>query len=83
LPNPPKNGGERTARPRRNRPSMSRGPTTFRKRDVTAAVEAVTTAGYEVLRVEVGKDGRIIVVTSKGTVEAPEAADKNEWDDAV
>jgi hypothetical protein len=48
---------------------MSRAPTTFRQRDVTAAVKAVTAAGYEVLRVEVDKQGRITVVTTKGTLE--------------
>jgi hypothetical protein len=60
---------------------MSRGPTTFRQRDVVAAVKAVTAAGYDVLRVEVDKAGRIVVVTTKGAVEPPEpVADQNEWD---
>ena len=62
---------------------MSRGPTTFRQRDVVAAVKAVTAAGYDVLRVEVDKAGRIIVTTTKGTIEPPDTADKNEWDSAV
>jgi hypothetical protein len=34
-----------------------------------------------VARVEIGKDGKIIVVTGAGAVDAPEAADKNEWDE--
>jgi hypothetical protein len=63
---------------------MARGPTTFKQRDVVAAVKAVTAAGYEVLRVEVDKAGKIVVVTTKGAVEAPETVDdKNEWDSAV
>jgi hypothetical protein len=63
---------------------VSRGPTTFRKRDVTAAVEAVTAAGYEVVKVEIGKDGKISVITTKGAIEPIEAPpDRNEWDDAV
>jgi hypothetical protein len=63
---------------------MPRGPTTFKKRDVVTAVEAVTAAGYDVLRVEVDKSGKIVVVTTKGAVEAPGTVDdKNEWDDAV
>jgi hypothetical protein len=63
---------------------MPRGPTTFRKRDITVAVEAVTAAGYEVLRVEVDKAGKISVITTRGIVEPVEMpADKNEWDDAI
>ena len=63
---------------------MSRGPATFRQRDVAAAIKAVTAAGYEVLRVEVDKSGKIVVVTTKGAVEVPEVADrKNEWDEVL
>ena len=54
---------------------MSRGPATFRQRDLTAAVKAMQAAGCEVARVEIGKDGKIVVVTGKGAAEAPEAAD--------
>ena len=60
---------------------MSRGPATFRQRDVVAAVKAVTAAGYEVLRVEVDKAGKISVVTTKGAVEAVDY--KNEWDEVL
>ena len=56
---------------------MSRGPTTFRQRDVTAAVKAVTAAGYEVVRGEVDKDGKIAIVTTKGAIDP---APGNEWD---
>jgi len=62
---------------------MSRRPVNFRKRDITAAVEAVTAAGYTVLRVEVDKAGKISVITTRGTVEPDEVAERNEWDDAV
>jgi hypothetical protein len=44
---------------------MSRGVCTFRQRDVTAAVKAVIAAGVPVERVEIDKDGKIVVVTSK------------------
>ena len=58
---------------------MARGPLTFRQRDLTAAVKAMRAAGCEVARVEVGRDGKIIVVTGK-----PEAltgsSQINEWD---
>ena len=61
---------------------MSRGPTTFRARDMTMAVKAVTAAGYQVLRVEVDKTGKIVVVTTKGAVELT-CLEKNEWDTVV
>src|SRR5205085_140458 len=34
---------------------MSRGPATFRQRDVTAAVKAATAAGLNIARVEIGE----------------------------
>lgn len=37
---------------------------TFRKRDVQAAVKAVTAAGEKVARVELDANGKIIIVTS-------------------
>jgi hypothetical protein len=43
--------------------SMTRGRSTFRRRDVTSLVRGVVAAGLNVLRVEVGKDGGIVVVT--------------------
>ncbi|HVH77160.1 MAG TPA: hypothetical protein VM755_19770 [Stellaceae bacterium] len=59
---------------------MARGPTTFRQRDVTAAVKAVEAAGYKVERVEIDKVGKIVVVTTEGARMVRETADKNEWD---
>ena len=44
---------------------MVRGPCTFKERDVTRALRAVVRAGIEVQRVEVDKDGRIIIVIAK------------------
>ena len=41
----------------------------IRKR-VAAAVEAVRTAGVEVSRVEVDKDGRIVIIAGKSTESA-------------
>ncbi len=43
---------------------MARGPCTFRKCDLTRAVEAARKAGVEIARVEVGKDGKIVIVTA-------------------
>lgn len=58
---------------------MSRGPTTFRQRDVEAAIRAARNAGEQVYRVEVGKDGRIIIITSRENAEPPAPA--NPWDE--
>ena len=60
---------------------MARGPLTFRQNNVTRMVKAVVAAGVEVLRVEVDKDGKIIVVTSETGKTAP-AIGVNEWDEA-
>jgi hypothetical protein len=60
---------------------MARGPTTFRQRDVAAAIKAAKSAGIEVARVEIGKDGKIVIVTGKP--EQPPVGDTNEWDSAV
>ena len=57
---------------------MSRGPCTFKQNDVTRAVKAVVAAGVEVARVEVDKDGRIVVIASKPGPDASREA--NEWD---
>ena len=55
--------------PRAHRPPLltivARSPSTFRQRDVTAAVKAVIGAGYEVQRVEVDAAGKIVIVTGK------------------
>jgi hypothetical protein len=56
---------------------MSRAPSTFRKQDVTRAVKAVRCAGVDIVRVEIAKDGRIIIVTAADTEPKAEA---NEWD---
>lgn len=48
---------------------MARTPSTFRQRDLAAAVKAVRSAGCEVKSVEVGKNGTIAVVTTAGGVE--------------
>ena len=59
---------------------MARGQSTFRQRDLTAAVKAVVAAGCEVVRVEVDKDGKIVVVTGKPQGPVSEGRGGNEWD---
>jgi hypothetical protein len=58
---------------------MSRGTCTFKQTDVTKAVKAVVAAGVEVARVEVDKDGRIVVIAGK-PIAASDGEGTNEWD---
>lgn len=56
---------------------MSRGPHTFKKRDLTRALEAVKAAGVPVARVEVNRDGRIVIVAGE------QASASGAWDKAI
>jgi hypothetical protein len=60
---------------------MSRGPQTFKQRDVAAAIRAVAAAGREVERIEIHRDGNIIVILANGK-EQPvgKPGCGNEWD---
>jgi hypothetical protein len=58
---------------------MTRAPATFRQQDVTRAIRAAIAAGVDIARIEVAKDGRIIIVTAAHTEPKAEA---NEWDRA-
>jgi hypothetical protein len=55
---------------------MARAPSTFRQQDVTRAVKAVRCAGVDIARVEIARDGRIIIVPAV----AAQTRDENEWD---
>jgi hypothetical protein len=54
---------------------MSRGPVTFRQRDVTAAVKAIEAAGKTVFGVEITREGTIRVITHEPPRPGPEPAD--------
>jgi hypothetical protein len=42
---------------------MARRPDRFRERDLTKAVRGVAAAGVDITRVEIEKDGKIVVIT--------------------
>lgn len=51
-----------------------RGPASFRQSDVTRAIKATQKAGVALARVEIGRDGKIILVT--GAEAAPDDLDR-------
>jgi hypothetical protein len=58
---------------------MSRGPCTFKQQDVTRALRATVAAGIEVQRIEIEKDGKIIVVTGNAGSTNEHATDLEKW----
>lgn len=60
---------------------MSRGQQTFKQSDVTKALKATVKAGIAVGRVEIDKNGKIVIVTTKPEdAGRGEKTEKNEWD---
>jgi hypothetical protein len=57
---------------------MARPPSTFRQSDITKAIRAARKAGVENVRVEITKDGKLVIIT--GTAAEPAQAEMNEWD---
>ena len=56
---------------------MARAPAIFRQADVTRAFRAAQAAGVRVARVEIDREGKIVIVTADELVERREG---NEWD---
>jgi hypothetical protein len=48
---------------------MARGKLTFRQRDLTAAIKGAQAAGMSIGRVEIGRDGKIVIIAA-GTATA-------------
>jgi hypothetical protein len=55
---------------------MARAPAIFRQADVTRAFRAAQAAGVRVARVEIDRDGKIVIVTA----DELERREGNEWD---
>jgi hypothetical protein len=58
---------------------MSRAPYSFKQRDMTRAVKAVVAAGLAIARVEVDRDGKIVIVPGTPRVTTESSA----WDKAI
>jgi hypothetical protein len=55
---------------------MARAPAIFRQQDVTRAFRAAQAAGVRVARVEIDREGKIVIVTA----DELERREANEWD---
>jgi ribosomal protein L18E len=58
---------------------MARGACTFKQQDVTRALKATQAAGLNVQRIEIDKNGKIVVVTGEIIDQGPQPQG-NEWD---
>jgi hypothetical protein len=56
---------------------MARAQSTFRERDVRAAIKAAEAVGHTVASVKINRDGQIEIVLGKSSYEADPAPD---WD---
>jgi hypothetical protein len=59
---------------------MARAPSTFWQQDVTKAVKAVAAAGVHIVRVEIDKAGKIVIIAGGATYQSGENTEANEWD---
>ena len=60
---------------------MSRGPVNFKQRDLCSAVRAVVQAGQQVDRIEIRRDGSIVVILANGKEQPVGKSGADEWED--
>jgi len=61
---------------------MTRGPCTFKQRDVTQALKAAVAAGLRVARIEIDRQGKIAVFAASDDTSAPHPMGKlQNWED--
>lgn len=58
---------------------MARGRCTFKQQDVTRLLKATVAAGIEVQRIEIDRDGKMVVVAGKKLGQANERRGGDEW----
>jgi hypothetical protein len=59
---------------------MARAPYTFRQLDVTRAIKATKAAGVDIARIEIARDGKIVIITAPEAAVQVEVGEDNEWD---
>jgi hypothetical protein len=59
---------------------MARGSCTFKQQDVTRLLKATVAAGIEVERIEIDRDGKMVVVAAKQLEQVNERRGAHEWD---
>jgi hypothetical protein len=59
---------------------MGRRPCTFRQSDVTRALKAALATGIGVAKIEIDKDGKIVIVTGVPPQCDNDDSGANEWD---
>jgi hypothetical protein len=59
---------------------MARAPSTFRQQDVTKAVKAVTAGGVNIARIEIDKEGKIVIIAVNAGDQPVQVPEANEWD---
>src|SRR5262245_24442550 len=57
-----------------------RAPSAFRQRDVTRAIRATRAAGVNIARIEIAKDGRIVIITPDALASGGAGEEENSWD---
>ena len=58
---------------------MTRAPSIFRQRDLTKAIRGATKAGVNIARIEIARDGKIVIITPADPTQLG-AKEENEWD---
>jgi hypothetical protein len=58
---------------------LSRGPHTFKQADLTRAIKGARAAGIDVAQIEIGKDGKIVILPKQPGMALQIA--QNEWDE--
>jgi hypothetical protein len=61
---------------------MSKGMLTFKETDLRRAIRASQKAGLSIARVEIDRDGKIVVVTGK-SVNEDTMSNTNPWDEVL
>lgn len=62
---------------------MSHGPQRFRESEIRRAIKAARSAGLEIARLDINKDGGFAIIPGTPTEPSTQSAPPNPWDDAT